>query len=158
MSHLHALKLKLMTKSTYLPIVFLVALGFSIFMFRFFPVRIVVSADAAIIIGVILFIIGTPLILLAERERHQLLNLSESFTCEEFFVGIYKYSRHPGTLGFMLLFFGFGFFLNSAAVIICAFIHMVLLTLVYIPLVEGDMVRLCGEGYEDYKKKVRMWL
>lgn len=154
----HLLKMKLMKNSTYLPVLFLIALVFSLFVFRYFPMRIFNNINIPIYLGVILFAIGTPMILFAEQERHELLSFTESSVCNDFKRGIYKYSRHPGTLGFMLLFFGFGFFLNSVIVIVCAAIHMIALTILYIPWVENDTLKICGEGFKEYKKSVRMWI
>jgi protein-S-isoprenylcysteine O-methyltransferase Ste14 len=156
--HLHDIKIKLLKISTYLPVLFLITLGLSLLAFRYFPTRVFINGDIAAGLGVLLFIIGTPLILFAEQERHQLLSLSEATTCSEFKIGIYKYSRHPGTLGFMLLLFGFGCFINSLTVIIFGMIHMVLLSLIYIPLVEQEMIKVCGDSYKEYREQVRMWL
>lgn len=153
----HTLKMKLMKNSTYLPVLFLIALVFALFVFRYFPLRIFTNAELPMYLGFLLFIIGTPLILFAEQERHELLSIHESSTCNDFKRGIYKYSRHPGTLGFMLLFFGFGLFLNSWMVIICGIIHMIALTILYIPWVENDTVAICGDSYREYQKDVRMW-
>lgn len=150
--------MKLLKNSTYLPILFLIALGFSLLVFRYFPQRILDNADLTVYLGFFLFIVGSPLILLAEQERTELLSLNEATTCHEFKTGIYKYSRHPGTLGFMLMFFGFGFFLNSITVIVCAIIHMIALTVLYIPWVEKDTLKICGDAYRQYQQQVRMWL
>jgi protein-S-isoprenylcysteine O-methyltransferase Ste14 len=57
----------------------------------------------------------------------------------------------------MLLFFGFGLFLNSWMVIICGIIHMIALTILYIPWVENDTVAICGDSYREYQQDVRMW-
>jgi protein-S-isoprenylcysteine O-methyltransferase Ste14 len=155
--HVHELKMKLMKNSTYLPVLFLIALVFSLIMFRIFPIRLFNNVDLPLYLGFILFGAGTPLILLAERERHELLSMNETSVCSDFQTGIYKFSRHPGTLGFMVMFFGFGLFLNSGIVIICGVVHMIALTILYIPWVENDTIKICGEGYIEYKKRVRMW-
>jgi protein-S-isoprenylcysteine O-methyltransferase Ste14 len=139
-------KFKFFKLSAYMPILFLVAIGFSLLFFRLYPVRITHHLEIIISIGVFLFIVGSALVLLSERTRHTMFEFSENLTCYDFATGIFKKSRHPGTLGFLLLFLGFACFLNSYAVLITVILHFMLLTFVMIPLIEHS--KFC-----DFKSK-----
>lgn len=153
------IKFKFLKLSSYIPLLFLVALGFSLLFFRVFPVRIFHNPTIAVGLGIFFFIIGTTLAVLSELTRHRMFSImSDALTCEDFESGIYKYSRHAGTFGFLLLFFGFGFVLNSIAVIIVVFLHFVLLSLVFIPIIEHEMKKVCGDSYRKYCENVRMWI
>jgi protein-S-isoprenylcysteine O-methyltransferase Ste14 len=152
------LKFKFIKLSAYTPILFLVAIGLSLVVFRLYPARIADNMILISIIGSLFFIAGTTIVILAERTHHSLFHLTQGLTCNDFAHGIYKYSRHPGTLGFLLLFFGFGFLINSQAVVAMAVLHFFLLSIVFIPLLEQEVAKHCGEPYHEYQQKVRMWL
>ena len=152
------IKFKFFKVSSYIPLLFLVALGFSLLFFRLYPVRIFHSPMVSIGFGVLFFILGTILVIFSEFARHNMFSLHDEMTCNDFSTGVYKYSRHAGTFGFMLLFFGFGFFLNSMAVAIVGILHFILLSIVFIPLIERDIKKYCGDSYVEYCKNVRMWI
>jgi len=71
----------------------------------------------------------------------------------EIYGGIYKYVRHPQTIGEFLIYISIGFMLNSW------FLILILLTfiLIYTPIMfyfeEKDLVRKYGEKYLEYKKR-----
>jgi protein-S-isoprenylcysteine O-methyltransferase Ste14 len=158
MSETEKIQIKFLKLSVYTPTLFLVAIGFALLFFRLYPVRISYHLTIVTSIGIGLFIIGTILVILAERSRHNLFHFSEGLTCYDFSVGVYNHSRHPGTLGFLMLFLGFAFLLNSQAILITVFLHFLLLSLVFIPLIEREIEQNCGNPYKEYKKIVRMWI
>lgn len=69
-------------------------------------------------------------------------------------TGIYKYIRHPQTIGEMPLFLLGAIFLNSWFLVIWATIFLIL----YIPTIiyweEKDLVRRFGKNYEEYRERV----
>lgn len=158
MSEIEKIQFKFLKLSVYTPILFLVAMGFSLLLFRLYPVRISHHPIIMTGIGIGLFVIGTLLVIFAERSRHNLFHFSQGLTCYDFATGIYKYSRHPGTLGFLLLFLGFAFLLNTQAVLFTVFLHFMLLSFIFIPLIEREIESQCGDSYREYKKMVRMWI
>lgn len=158
MSSHYETKFKLLQYSIYVPVLFLVALVFSLMFFRLWPVRLYDHGIVGVVFGSILFIIGTVIIILSEKSRHHNFFEQEGLVCDSFAKGIYKRSRHPGTFGFLLLFFGFACFLNSVAVLITVFLHFFLLSFIFVPVIERETARLCGDEYKKYQKKVRMWL
>lgn len=142
----------------YMPMLFLVAMGFSLLFFRLYPVRISHHLEIMIGLGVLFFTIGSVLVILSEKKRHQMFDFSEGLVCYDFADGIFKKSRHPGTLGFLVLFLGFACFMNSYAVLYTVIFHFLLLSFVFIPLLEREFVHHCGESYTEYMRNVRMWL
>lgn len=145
--------------SFYIPLFFVVSLVVSLLLFRLFPHRLFDSSVVAVAMGIFFSAWGTIMVLLAEFSHHRLNELfSGTVTCNDFSRGIYKYSRHPGTIGFLLMFFGFGFFVNSITIILFAWFISSILSWVVIPIVEKHMKAFCGEEYNKYCQNVRMWL
>lgn len=143
----------------YIPLLFLVALIIALLLFRVFPQRLFHSPTTAVVMGIIFFVWGTIMVAWCELSHHKLSQLfSGTMTCNDLSRGIYKYSRHPGTIGFLLLFFGFGFFVNSITIIICAWVISSILSWIIIPIVERHMIAFCGDEYTKYCAQVRMWL
>lgn len=72
--------------------------------------------------------------------------------------GIYKYIRHPQTLGEFPLFIAFGFFVNSwfLVVVLTAFV------ITYVPIMihfeEKDLIRRFGESYKKYQAETGAFL
>lgn len=151
-------KFKFFKLSAYMPMLFLVAMGFSLLFFRLYPIRISHHFEITISIGVLLFILGSYLVIASEKTRHTMFAFSENLTCYDFATGIFKRSRHPGTLGFLLLFLGFACFLNSYAALFTVILHFLLLSFVFIPLMEREIIKYCGEPYVEYMHTVRMWI
>ncbi len=150
-------KFKFFKLYAYMPILFLVAIGFSLLFFRIYPVRISHHLEIMIGLGALLFIIGSVLVVMSEKKRHNMFDFSENLTCYDFADGIFKKSRHPGTLGFIIIFLGFACFMNSYAVLYTIVLHFLLLSFLFIPLMEREIVKYCGDSYTEYMQSVRMW-
>lgn len=144
--------------ASYVPLSFLIALGFGLLFFRVFPDRLFNNALVSYVFAGIFFIIGTVMVILAEKERHTVFNQSAILVCNDFASGIYKKSRHPGSFGFILLFIGFSCIINAQALLITVSIHFILLSIILIPLVEKEILNYCGSEYQKYKDTVRMWI
>lgn len=72
--------------------------------------------------------------------------------------GLYKYSRNPMYLGFVLFIFGVWAMLGSLAAFIVALIFSVVLDSYYIRFEEKVLGEKFGKVYFEYKKKVRRWI
>lgn len=145
--------------SFYIPLSFIVSLVIALLLYRVFPHRLFDSSTLAIVMGVLFFVWGTGMVIWSEFSHHNLPQLfSGQLTCNDFARGVYKYSRHPGTIGFILLFFGFGFFVNSVTIIIMAWVIASILSWIVIPIVERHMKTFCGDAYNKYCENVRMWI
>lgn len=72
--------------------------------------------------------------------------------------GIYKISRNPVYLSFILVAIGLGCIINSLAVILSVIPSFAALNWYTIPKEERYLRRKLGEEYEDYCRRVRRWL
>lgn len=144
--------------ASYIPLSFLIALGFGLLFFRVFPDRLFDNALLSYIFSGIFFILGTALVFFAEKERHTVFTQSETLVCNDFASGVYKKSRHPVAFGFIILFIGLACIINAQALIITAIIHFILLSLILIPLLEKEILNYCGSEYQKYRDTVRMWI
>lgn len=145
--------------SFYIPISFIVALVVSLLLFRVFPHRLLASSVIAVALGVFFLAWGSIMVIWCEFSHHKLSELfSGKLTREELSRGIYKYSRHPGTIGFLLILLGFGFIVNSSSIVLFTWFFSSILSWIVIPKVERYMAVFCGNEYKEYCSKVRMWL
>lgn len=72
--------------------------------------------------------------------------------------GIYKISRNPVYLSFILVAIGLGCIINSLTVTLSAIPSFAALNWYTIPKEERYLRRKLGEEYEDYRNSVRRWL
>jgi protein-S-isoprenylcysteine O-methyltransferase Ste14 len=72
--------------------------------------------------------------------------------------GVYRYSRHPMYLGFVLVFIGVAILLGSLTPWIIIPIFVVLMEVVFIQVEERMLEEKFGSAWLAYKKKVRRWL
>lgn len=145
--------------SFYIPIIFIVSLVVALLLFKVFPRRLFESATVAMAVGIFFLAWGTIMVIWTEFSHHNLNELfSGKLTAADLARGVYKYSRHPGTIGFLLMFFGFGFFINSITIVLFAWFISSVLSWTVIPVVEKHMKVFCGDEYGKYRENVRMWL
>jgi len=112
-----------------------------------------------IIFGMPLLILGIYLIIIS----HFLLeknNTPEKFQKTTYLVkgGIYKYSRNPMYLGFVILLFGISFVLGNLISFISPVFFFVVINWMFIPYEEEKMKVEIGLEYLEYIKKVRRWI
>lgn len=73
--------------------------------------------------------------------------------------GVYRVSRNPMYLGFLLLLIAWGIFLsNSLALFLFPTIFVLYMNFFQIPLEEKALLNKFGDEFVLYKAKVRMWL
>lgn len=112
------------------------------------------------------FSIGIPAILLGLYliiSPHFLLeknNTPENFTKSTCLVknGLYKYSRNPMYLGFVVLLIGLSFSLGNLISFISPILFFNIINWMFIPYEEEKMKDEIGKEYLEYKKKVRRWI
>lgn len=73
-------------------------------------------------------------------------------------VGPYRFTRNPMYLGITLVVIGLGFLLDSAWVLLAAFVGAAAIQAFVIPREERYLERRFGASYLDYKGRVRRWL
>jgi protein-S-isoprenylcysteine O-methyltransferase Ste14 len=143
------------------PVLFLVGLVISFFVYIQFPIPLIrsaISADVMTGIGMVLILAGTFLAFAAQRVSRVVARPSTKATCPDLMKGPYRYSRHPGSLSLMIMYVGCVFLVNSLVMAIAAVILILLLTFIFVPMSEKVISSLCPEAYREYKSKVRMWL
>lgn len=73
-------------------------------------------------------------------------------------TGVYKISRNPMYLGLGLLLIAFAFYLKSIASLLVVVLFMIYMTRFQIIPEEKAMIKLFGDEYIDYMKRVRRWI
>ena len=107
------------------------------------------------IIGFLLFIIGLILQGVAEATlgKYYLPSIGTVEGQKIIKNGIYKYIRHPGYLGEILIFFGLGFVTYSLLGILGAFIVTLMVYAGEVIPEEKYMLEKFGKEYEEYMKE-----
>jgi len=107
------------------------------------------------IIGFILFIIGLILQGVAEATlgKYYLPSIGTIEGHKIIKNGIYKYIRHPGYLGEIIIFFGLGFVTYSLLGILGAFIVSLMVYAGEVIPEEKYMLEKFGKEYEEYMKE-----
>ncbi len=142
---------------TYAPAMFFIAILIGVVLHINFPV-LFVSEITGWIVGGILLLFSPVLSFWAMRIRRNLYIPVIERTCTNFYIGPYKFSRHPMYVGFLLMVVGFAFVINSFVMILLAIGLLSFFTGFVIPEEEKELSKQCPEVYTDYKKKVRMWI
>ncbi|MFP3284386.1 MAG: isoprenylcysteine carboxylmethyltransferase family protein [Candidatus Nanopusillus acidilobi] len=106
-------------------------------------------------IGFILFIIGIILQGIAEATlgKYYLPSIGTVEGQKIVKDGIYKYIRHPGYLGEIIIFFGLGFVTYSLLGILGAFIVSLMVYIGEVIPEEKYMLQKFGKEYEEYMKE-----
>ena len=106
-------------------------------------------------IGFALFIIGIILQGIAEATlgKYYLPSIGTVEGQKIFKDGIYKYIRHPGYLGEIIIFFGLGFVTYSLLGILGAFILSLIVYVGEVIPEEKYMLEKFGKEYEEYMKE-----
>jgi protein-S-isoprenylcysteine O-methyltransferase Ste14 len=143
---------------SYAPIVFLAAFSVSLILQELLPYSIGLS-DSMSKLGFILLIIGTVLVLAADRHRRPFIREAgadpEVSTLES---GPYKFTRHPVYLGSLLMYAGIACVMNALIILVSAGLIFFALTFIIIPREERLMQKTFPEAYATYRSRVRMWL
>lgn len=145
-------------KLSYAPIVFLAAFTISLIFQEFFSYSIGLSEPMSRL-GFILLIIGTVLVLAADRHRRPFIReAGVDPEVSAFESGPYRFARHPVYLGSLLMYAGIACVMNALIILISAGLIFLVLTCIVIPKEEGLMERTFPKAYPLYKSRVRMWL
>jgi protein-S-isoprenylcysteine O-methyltransferase Ste14 len=72
--------------------------------------------------------------------------------------GVYRFSRHPMYLGFVLILIGVAILLGSLTPWVIIPIFAVLMDMVFIQIEERMLGEKFGPAWLEYKKKVRRWI
>lgn len=145
--------------ATYIPASFMVMFAVALGIYFVSPVYFTgtVSSPITMIIGIIMILLGSVVVLSAERVKSPFMTIIKSHHVADFMHGMYRISRHPTTLGSLIMFFGIGFVLNSFSFVLMGLVLFGMLSFIVMPSYENTMAALCS-AYDDYRHKVRRWL
>ncbi|TVU81503.1 isoprenylcysteine carboxylmethyltransferase family protein [Pseudoalteromonas neustonica] len=73
-------------------------------------------------------------------------------------TGVYKISRNPMYVGFAFILAGWGVWLTSLWALLCVLGFICYLTWFQIIPEERALLKIFGQGYSDYKSRVKRWL
>lgn len=71
--------------------------------------------------------------------------------------GLFKFTRNPMYLGFIIVLLGIAFLFGSIMAFISPIIFLLIMNFIFIPFEERLMEKTFGKKYLDYKKQVRRW-
>lgn len=73
-------------------------------------------------------------------------------------TGVFQVSRNPMYLGFVLIFIGIAIFMGSLTPYVVIAVFAILMDLVFIRAEERILLSTFGEGWLEYKRKVKRWI
>jgi protein-S-isoprenylcysteine O-methyltransferase Ste14 len=131
-----------------------------IFLMHFlFPIAMVIPAPWHFL-GILPFALGSALNLLADHGFKISGTTVKPFETSTALLtgGVYKISRHPMYLGFILILLGIALFLRSLSPYIVVGVFAILMELVFIRVEEAMLEDTFGEAWTVYKRGVRRWI
>jgi protein-S-isoprenylcysteine O-methyltransferase Ste14 len=140
--------------------VFALGLFVGVLLDIFFPMKIF-SEPMNQYIGLVLIVLGTAVIYLAEKhgdDYSRQRKANNVCSIDDISRGPYKYTRNPKYLGLSLLLIGLGIILNTPFIIITAAISGLIVHFYFLKKEEEILEKRHGEIYKEYKSKVRSWL
>lgn len=141
------------------PILYLVGLAASFLLYLALPFPLTTQAvePTLLLVGAITIVLSTGLVFWAERVSRRGAHLHTP-SVDDFMIGPYRYTRHPGALGLMIMFIGFALVVNSLIMAILAAVFIILETFYFIPMEEATYMETAADAYTEYRKRVRMWI
>ncbi len=141
------------------PILYLIGLGASFLLYLALPFPLATQTVEPILlwIGAIIIVLSTGLVFWAQRISRRGAHM-QTPTADDFMHGPYRYTRHPGALGLMIMFIGFALVVNSLIMAVLAALFIILETFYFIPMEEATYMETSADAYTEYRKRVRMWL
>jgi protein-S-isoprenylcysteine O-methyltransferase Ste14 len=110
--------------------------------------------------GIIPLVLGIVMNLVADRSfkknKTTVKPLEESTTLIT--DGVFRFSRHPMYLGFVLILLGIALLMGSLTPYVIVFGFAIFMHIVFINFEEKKLEETFGEAWLRYKKKVRQWI
>jgi protein-S-isoprenylcysteine O-methyltransferase Ste14 len=148
-----------MLKKVYPPTYLLVAINLILILHFTIPVAIIVR-NPLNLIGLFPLLIGVALNLIADRDfkRSQTTVKPYEESATLLTEGVYRYSRHPMYLGFVLILLGISLLLGSISPYVVVLFFAILMEVVFIRAEEEMINETFQEEWRQYKSKVRKWI
>ena len=137
----------------YVAIVFIVLLHF------IFPIGRILKIPWNLI-GLVPLVLGSALNLIVDHAFKRYQTTVKSFQESSALItdGVYRFSRHPMYLGFVLILFGLSLLLGSISPYIVVMVFAILMDVVFIRVEERMLEAKFGDAWKAYKSKVRRWI
>ena len=148
-----------MLKKVLPPTYLLVAIILVLLLHFTFPVATFVQVPLNLI-GLFPLLIGVALNLIADRDfkRYQTTVKPYEESATLLTEGVYRFSRHPMYLGFVLILLGISLLLGSISPYVVVLIFAILMEIVFIRVEEEMLNETFQEEWRQYKSKVRKWI
>lgn len=104
-----------------------------------------------IIIGIIITVLGSIIMVKGMIDAGS--ETAKPSEDTELYEGIYKYIRHPQSLGEFPIFIAVAFMVNSWFLVIIMFLFNVIYVPIMVYYEEKDLIRRFGKDYEEYREK-----
>lgn len=142
------------------PVLVALCLILMVGLFELAPLGPIFETSALSLIGILLVATGVFTVLSVAYKFKQIDTNINTFNQPEKLItdGLFKYSRNPIYLSFLILLIGAAFFINDLTSFIGPAIFFLAANFWYIPYEEKAAEEAFGQGYLDYKNKVRRWL
>lgn len=148
-----------MLKKVLPPTYLLVAIILVLLLHFTFPVATFVQVPLNLI-GLFPLLVGVALNIIADRDfkRYQTTVKPYEESATLLTEGVYRYSRHPMYLGFVLILLGISLLLGSISPYVVVLIFTILMEIVFIRVEEEMLNETFQEEWRQYKSKVRKWI
>lgn len=112
------------------------------------------------LLGIIPFVAGSGFNLVADRAFKKYRTTVKSFEESAILVtgGLFRMSRNPMYLGFVLILTGIAIFMGSLTPFAVIIIFIVLINTVFIKVEESMLKQKFGNTWLEYERKVRRWI
>ncbi len=112
------------------------------------------------LLGIIPLALGVTVNLLADRAFHRASTTVKPFEESSLLIrtGVFRISRNPMYLGFVLILIGIALFMGSVAPYVAIVAFAVLMDRVYVTVEERMLAVKFGAEWEEYKRHTRRWL
>jgi protein-S-isoprenylcysteine O-methyltransferase Ste14 len=112
------------------------------------------------LLGILPLLAGIAINLFADKALHEANTTVKPFQESDALVmsGVYRVSRHPMYLGFVMILIGNAVLLGALMPWLVVIVYIVLLEKVYIEVEERMLSEKFGPLWVEYKKRVRKWI
>jgi protein-S-isoprenylcysteine O-methyltransferase Ste14 len=123
------------------------------------PVRMVLELPLNLI-GLVPLILGTLLNLIADHVFKLKQTTVKPFQKSSTLItdGVYRLSRHPMYLGFLLILIGMSMLLGSLTPYIVVIVFGILMDVIFIRVEERMLEERFGQEWKEYNSRVRLWI
>ena len=111
------------------------------------------------LLGLVFLVAGVSMNLIADKAFHQAGTTVKPFEESSTLVtdGVFKISRNPIYLGFVLILTGTSMLLRSLSPFLIIFAYAFLVDRKFIRVEEGMLAKKFGSSWEQYKSRTRRW-